>query len=102
MKRAATLLAIWLGALAGHAAAAANEPALPDADYCARRDANPEKCVIQNGPPHKPVVRKKKLRRKIRLFPQSRLRIRPPNPETANLRAPAGQGRCAILRPAKI
>ena len=60
MKLAATLLVIWLGAFAGHAATAATEPALPDADYCARRDANPEKCVIQNGPPHKPVVRKKK------------------------------------------
>ena len=59
MKLAATFLTIWLGAFAGNAAAASTEPALPDADYCARRDADPEKCVIQNGPPHKPVVRKK-------------------------------------------
>ena len=60
MKLAATLLTIWLGTFAGNAAAVASEPALPNADYCARRDADPEKCVIQNGPPPKPIVRKKK------------------------------------------
>jgi hypothetical protein len=60
MKHAATLLTIWLSALAG--VAVATEPAKPtesakpapppDTDYCARRDADPQKCVIQNGPPN--------------------------------------------------
>ena len=60
MKFAATLLMIWLGAFAGVAAAEeATKPALPDSEYCARRDADPEKCVIQDGPPPRPMVRKK-------------------------------------------
>jgi hypothetical protein len=56
MKLAATLLTIWLGAMAGVAGAQAP---LPDPDYCARRDADPEKCVIKDGPPPKSIVRKK-------------------------------------------
>jgi hypothetical protein len=60
MKFAAPLLTIWLGFLAGTAVAAATpEPVLPDPAYCSNRDANPEKCVIQDGPPHRPVVRPK-------------------------------------------
>ena len=60
MKRAATLLMIWLGAIAGVAAAAeATKPVAPDPEYCARRDSDQEKCVIQDGPPPKPNVRKK-------------------------------------------
>ena len=61
MKFAASLLMIWLGAIAGVAAAEeATKPAPPDPAYCARRDADPEKCVIQDGPPaNKPIVRKK-------------------------------------------
>lgn len=61
MKFPATLLMIWLGAFAGIAAAEdATKPAQPDPEYCARRDADPEKCVIQDGPPpNKPIVRKK-------------------------------------------
>ena len=55
------ILAIGLGAIASISAAAEpTRPALPDPDYCARRDADPEKCFIQNGPPRKPIVRKKK------------------------------------------
>ena len=61
MKFTTTLLMIWLGAFAGIAAAAeATKPALPDPEYCARRDSDQEKCVIQDGPPPgKPIVRKK-------------------------------------------
>jgi hypothetical protein len=60
MKFAATQLMIWLGAFAGVAAVAeATKPAPPDPAYCARRDADQEKCVIQDGPPRKPIVRKK-------------------------------------------
>jgi hypothetical protein len=60
MKFAATLLMTWLGAFAGVAAAEeATKPALPDPANCAHRDEDPEKCVIQVGPPHKPIVRKK-------------------------------------------
>ena len=60
MKISATLTVIWLASLAGAAAAAAEvKPTLPDPDYCSQRDANPEKCVIQDGPPLKPIVRKK-------------------------------------------
>ena len=59
MKVIAILLLSWLGALAGVAAAAeATKPALPDPEYCARRDSDQEKCVIQDGPPPKPIVRK--------------------------------------------
>ncbi|MDP2239470.1 MAG: hypothetical protein Q8K18_04810 [Burkholderiales bacterium] len=60
MKIATILLFIWMGGVAGVATAAdATRPALPDPEYCARRDADPGKCVIQNGPPHKPILRKK-------------------------------------------
>jgi hypothetical protein len=60
MKFAATLSMIWLGVFAGVAAAAeATKPAPPDAADCAGRDADPKKCVILDGPPHKPIVRKK-------------------------------------------
>lgn len=60
MKIFAILTVIWLAALAG-AAAAADEvkQALPDPAYCSQRDADPEKCVIQDGPPPSPFVRKK-------------------------------------------
>jgi hypothetical protein len=52
MKLSTPLLALWLAAGAGVAAAAEKPatPATPDADYCARRDADPGKCVIQDGP----------------------------------------------------
>jgi hypothetical protein len=50
------LLALVVGAVI---AAEAVEPGLPDLDYCARRDADPRKCVIQDGPPPRPIVRKK-------------------------------------------
>ena len=59
MKVIAILLLSWLGAFAGVAAAAeATKPALPDPEYCARRDSDQEKCVIQDRPPPKPIVRK--------------------------------------------
>lgn len=55
------LLAAWLGLAAGTAGAA--EPAKPaqaDPGYCERRDADPQKCIIQDGPPHEgPIVRKR-------------------------------------------
>ena len=60
MKFVTTFLIIWLGVFAGIAAAEeATKPAPPDPAYCARRDADLEKCVIQDGPPHKPIARKK-------------------------------------------
>jgi hypothetical protein len=60
MKFIAILLLSWLGASAGVAAAAEEtKPPLPDPEYCARRDSDQEKCVIQDGPPPKPNVRKK-------------------------------------------
>ena len=61
MKLAATIIfAFGLGGISlGAVAAEPAKTALPDPDYCARRDADPEKCVIQNGPPHRHVVRKK-------------------------------------------
>lgn len=59
MNFIAILLLSCLGAFAGVAAAAeATKPALPDPEYCARRDSDQEKCVIQDGPPPKPIVRK--------------------------------------------
>ena len=61
MSLAGPVLIIWLGAFAGIAAAAEKaKPALPDPDYCARRDADPEKCLIQDGPPRRHIVRKKR------------------------------------------
>ena len=33
-------------------------PPRPDAEYCARRDADPQKCVIQDGPPNPNIIRK--------------------------------------------
>ena len=61
MKFAVTLLTISLGASAGVALAEdKTKPAQPDPEYCARRDSDQEKCVIQDGPPPgKPIVRKK-------------------------------------------
>jgi hypothetical protein len=58
MRLTAILLTLVLGALAGVAAAADTPPTVPDPQYCSQRDADPEKCVIQNGPPPKPIVRK--------------------------------------------
>ena len=66
MKLSTILLLSWLGAIAGTATAADEaKPPLPDPEYCARRDADPEKCVIQDGPPPaKPIVRKNQPRPK--------------------------------------
>jgi hypothetical protein len=58
MKLARTLLLVCLAALAGVAGAA--EPGVPDPAYCSQRDADPEKCVIQDGPPPPPIVHEKK------------------------------------------
>lgn len=60
MKFIVILLVSWLGAICGIAVAVEEtKPPLPDPEYCARRDADPEKCVIQDGPPpNKPIVRK--------------------------------------------
>jgi len=53
------LLAIWALSTGAVIAAEVVEPGLPDPDYCSRRDADPRKCVIQDGPPPRPIVRKK-------------------------------------------
>ena len=59
MKFIAILLLSWLGPFAGVAAAEATKPPLPDPEYCARRDSDQAKCVIQDRPPpSKPIVRK--------------------------------------------
>ena len=60
MKLIAILVLSWVGAFAGVAAAAEEtKPPLPDPGYCARRDSDQSKCVIQDGPPpNKPIVRK--------------------------------------------
>ena len=34
-------------------------PAAPDPEYCARRDADPQKCVIQDGPPNPNIIIRK-------------------------------------------
>ena len=61
MKLVMNVAMIALGAFAGIAAGAEKaDLVLPDADYCARRDADPQKCVIQDGPPHRHIVRKKR------------------------------------------
>ena len=60
MRLAIILLSIWGGVTAGPAVGAEKPaPGQPDPEYCARRDANPEKCVIQDGPPPPAIVRKK-------------------------------------------
>jgi hypothetical protein len=33
-------------------------PAVPDQEYCSRRDADPRKCLIQDGPPNPNIIRK--------------------------------------------
>jgi hypothetical protein len=60
MKIPAALLLSCLAFLAGTAGAAESaKPSMPDADYCAQRDADPRKCVIQDGPPNRNhIIRK--------------------------------------------
>jgi hypothetical protein len=57
------LLAVLLLSLAASVAGAASEekakPAQPDPEYCSRRDADPQKCVTQDGPPNPNIIRKK-------------------------------------------
>ena len=48
------LLVALLICFAGVAGAASQEkpvPTQPDPEYCSRRDADPQKCLIQDGPP---------------------------------------------------
>ena len=60
MKLPAALLMSSLAALAGSASAQQPAtPAQPDPEYCSRRDADPQKCVIQDGPPNPNIIRKK-------------------------------------------
>lgn len=47
----------WLAAGAGIAQAAEVIKPEIDQEYCSRRDADPEKCVIQDGP-HRPIAKK--------------------------------------------
>ena len=71
MKRTATILMIGLGAFSCFAAGAEQaKPVLPDYDYCARRDADPEKCVIQNGPPRRHIVRRRQSASMAQPVPQ--------------------------------
>lgn len=64
MKVATTMWVIGLSTFACIAAGAEPaKPVVPDYDYCARRDADPEKCVIQDGPPHRHLVRTRQVRR---------------------------------------
>ena len=56
MKLPVALLICFAGA-ASAAAQESPQPVQPDPDYCSRRDADPKKCVIQDGPP-KVQVRK--------------------------------------------
>jgi len=52
MNLPAFMLSIGLMAGAGAATAAEEaKPGLPDLDYCARRDADPRKCVIRDSAP---------------------------------------------------
>lgn len=57
MKLPAALLLSLAAATGATAAQESPQPAQPDPDYCSRRDADPKKCVIQDGPP-KVLVRK--------------------------------------------
>lgn len=60
MKKFIAILSLSWSVIAGVAAAAEEpKPQQPDPEYCARRDSDQEKCVIQDGPPPKPIVRKK-------------------------------------------
>lgn len=69
MKTAAIALMIVLGSVAGVATGAEQRvPATPDQDVCLRRDITPEeynqRCVIQNGPPHRPIHRRQGIQAK--------------------------------------
>jgi hypothetical protein len=59
--RAALPAFLCLVALPGIAGAQETPPApaMPDTEYCARRDADPQKCMIQDGPPNPNIIRKK-------------------------------------------
>lgn len=57
MKTAHWIVPAMLAMTAGAAVAAeADKPATPDPQYCSQRDADPAKCVIQDGPPPKPLA----------------------------------------------
>jgi hypothetical protein len=58
MKLPAALLLSLVATVAGAAALEKARPAQPDPDYCSRRDADPQKCVIQDGPPNPNIIRK--------------------------------------------
>jgi hypothetical protein len=58
MKLPAALLLSLVATVAGAAAQEKSRPAQPDPDYCSRRDADPKKCVIQDGPPNPNIIRK--------------------------------------------
>jgi hypothetical protein len=34
-------------------------PVMPDTEYCSRRDADPQKCLIQDGPPNPNIIIRK-------------------------------------------
>lgn len=58
MKLPAALALSLVATVAGAAAQEKAKPAQPDPDYCSRRDADPQKCVIQDGPPNPNIIRK--------------------------------------------
>jgi hypothetical protein len=57
MKLALALSAFCISACAGAAETTERHtPGLPDPAYCAGRDADPQKCVIQDGPPNPHII----------------------------------------------
>lgn len=82
--RPIALLPVVLALISGAViAAAAAQSGLPDPDYCSQRDADPRKCVIQDGPPPRPIVRKK----------QEPPVVPPPVPEKPAAKSPGLIGR---------
>jgi hypothetical protein len=58
MKLSAALMLSLATTVTSAAAQETPRPAQPDPDYCSRRDADPQKCVTQDGPPNPNIIRK--------------------------------------------
>jgi hypothetical protein len=60
MKLATALIAAGLSSIPAAAPAQdKTRPAMPDPEYCSRRDADPQKCLIQDGPPNPNIIIRK-------------------------------------------
>ena len=60
MKLRRALLASCLAGFPGIVLAQdAARPVMPDTEYCSRRDADPQKCLIQDGPPNPNIIIRK-------------------------------------------